>query len=82
MITFKEIKMTTLKDIKPGQHFVVATEGMRGHFACEYWINNECEEVGDFPEPWSSDFMTYATKEEAIARAKDLAVELDVPYIS
>lgn len=82
MITFKEIKMTTLKDIKPGQHFVVATEGMRKHFACEYWINNEDKEMGYFPEPWSSDFMTYATREEAIARAKELAAALEIPYIS
>jgi hypothetical protein len=74
--------MTTLNDIKPGQHFVVATEGMRGHFACEMWLNNQDFEGECFPEPWSSDFMTYATEAEAISRAKDLAAELDVPYVS
>jgi hypothetical protein len=73
--------MTILSDIKPGEHFVVATTGMRGHFACEMWLNNETD-MGVFPEPWSSDFMTYATEAEAIARAKDLAAELDVPYVS
>ena len=73
--------MTTFKDLKPGQHFVVVTEGMRGYFACEMWLNNEYK-VSVFPEPWSSDFMSYATEAEAIVRAKELAAELELPYIS
>lgn len=68
------------EDIQPGQHFVIATEGMRGHFACEMWINNTHEEY-NFPESWQSDSMSYRTHTEAVVRAKELANELGIPYI-
>lgn len=70
-----------MQDLKPGQHFVTVTQGMRGWFACEMWINNQEPDLGPFPEPWQSDPMTFATKEAAIPHARWLAGELDVPYI-
>ena len=71
------------QDLKPGQHFMVATKGMRGHFACEMWMNNVSFNGDDsvFPEPWESDFMSWATKEEAVARAQKLAHERSIPFI-
>ena len=70
------------QDLQPGQHFMVATKGMRGHFACEMWMNGTDIEDMVFPEPYESDFMSWATQEEAIARAKKLADELHIPYIN
>jgi hypothetical protein len=72
----------TLQDIKPGEHFIVATHGMRGHFACEMWMNNEDIPDTVFPEPWQSDPATFATKEEAQAYAVILAGILDLPYVA
>lgn len=69
-----------LEDLKPGDHFMVATAGMRGHFACEFWLNNEQEEF-TFPEPWQSDYASFATREEAVTRAKAMAEEMKLPYI-
>ena len=69
------------QDLQPGEHFMVATEGMRGHFACEMWINNEEPDLGPFPEPWQSDDSTFATKEEAIEWAKELAEIEGIPYV-
>ena len=69
------------EDLKPGQHFIVATKGMRGHFACEMWMNNKDIPDTVFPEPWQSDNCTFDTKEEAIAHAKLLAEEMNLPYI-
>jgi len=74
-----EIKKLT--DIEPGQHFMVATEGMRGHFACEMWMNNESEKLGVFPEPWASDPCTFATKGEAVEWAKRLAEIEGLPFV-
>lgn len=70
-----------MKDLKPGQHFVVATEGMRGFFACEMWINNEEVDLGPFPEPWQSDSVSFGTREGAVERAKQLAEALNLPYV-
>ena len=72
----------TLQDIKPGEHFISATEGMRGHFAVEMWMNNEEPDIGVFPEPWQSDPATFATKEEAQAYAVILAGILELPYVA
>ena len=74
--------MTTMQDIKPGQHFMVATKGMRGHFACEMWMNNQDIDDTVFPEPWESDFMTYDNEEDAVTRAKQMAEDLGIPYIA
>ena len=72
-------------DLKPGDHFVVATNGMRGHFACEMWINNEDTDaegnVMNFPEPWQSDPYSFNTRELAVAHAKVLATDLQLPYV-
>lgn len=70
-----------MKDLKPGQHFMVATEGVRGHFACEMWMNDKDIPDTVFPEPWQSDDITFATKEEAVEWAKQLAEDSDLPYI-
>lgn len=69
-----------MKDLQPGQHFMVATKGMRGHFACEMWMNNEDPDVV-FPEPWSSDPPSWSTKDQAVRRAQDLANALNIPYV-
>lgn len=69
------------QDLQPGEHFMVATEGMRGHFACEMWMNDQDIEDTVFPEPWQSDSCTFATKEEAIEWAKQLAEMEGIPYI-
>jgi len=73
--------MTTMKDPKPGQHFMVATEGMRGHFACEMWMNDKDIPDTVFPEPWQSDSCTFGTKEEAAQHAKDMAEAIGTPYV-
>lgn len=70
-----------MKDMQPGQHFMVATEGLRGHFACEMWMNNKDFDDMVFPEPWQSDPMTFATHEEAVAYAKGLAALEGLPYV-
>lgn len=69
------------QDLQPGEHFMVATEGMRGHFACEMWMNDQDIEDMVFPEPWQSDDSTFATKEEAIEWAKELAEIEGIPYV-
>ena len=69
------------KDLKPGQHFMVATEGMRGHFACEMWMNDKDIPDTVFPEPWQSDDTTFPTKEEAVEWAKQLAEDSNLPYV-
>ena len=69
------------KDLKAGDHFMVATEGMRGHFACEMWMNGTDIEDTVFPEPYQSDSGSFATKEEAIAWARQLAKDNNIPYI-
>lgn len=69
------------QDLQPGEHFMVATEGMRGHFACEMWMNDQDIEDRVFPEPWQSDDSTFATKEEAIEWAKELAEIEGIPYV-
>jgi hypothetical protein len=72
-------------DLKPGDHFVVATNGMRGHFACEMWINNvDTDDEGNlmiFPEPWQSDPCSFNTRELAVEYARKLAIDLKLPYI-
>jgi hypothetical protein len=70
-----------MQDLKPGQHFMVATSGLRGHFACEMWMNNTDPVLGVFPEPWQSDPETFDTREEAIVWAKELAEIEGLPYI-
>lgn len=70
-----------LKDLKPGQHFMVATEGMRGHFACEMWMNDQDIPDTVFPEPWQSDVCTFDTKEETVQHAKDMAEAIGIPYV-
>ena len=70
-----------LDDMKPGQHFIGVTHGMRGWFACEFWINNEERDLDPFLEPWQSDSMSFPTKGEAIIYAKELALALELPYI-
>ena len=69
-----------LQDVAPGAHFMVATEGMRGHFACEMWINNKDLDF-NFPEPWQSDSSSFATREEAISHAMFLATLNNLPYV-
>lgn len=71
----------TYEELTPGQHFYVATEGMRGHFACEMWMNNEDIHGAVFPEPWQSDMASFETKEEAVFHAKHLAFMEGLPYI-
>ena len=68
-------------ELKGGDHFVVATKGMRGHFACEMWMNNQDLRDTVFPEPYQSDDETFATHEEAVEHAKELAKALNLPYI-
>lgn len=58
--------------------FVGVTHGMRGWFAVHYWLNKR-EEFGAFIEPWDSDMFSFATKEEAICRAREWAQELNIP---
>lgn len=69
------------RDLKPGQHFMVATEGLRGHFACEMWMNNKDFDDTVFPEPYESDFETYETHADAVERAKELAEVNNLPYV-
>ena len=70
-----------MKDLKPGQHFMVATEGMRGHFACEMWMNDKDIPDTVFPEPWQSDSISFGTREGAVEWAKQLADISDLPYV-
>lgn len=72
----------TFSDMKGGEHFIVITRGMRGWFACEMWINNEDADLGEFPEPWQSDDLSFETEAEAVVWAKQLAEDLDLPYIA
>jgi len=72
----------TYAEIQPGEHFISVTQGMRGWFAVEMWINNEEPELGPFPEPWQSDPSSFATKEEAVSYAQILAPILNLPYIA
>lgn len=69
------------QDLKPGQHYMSVTQGMRGWFACEFWMNDQEPDIGCFLEPWQSDPCSFATKEEAAIYARALAEELDLPYI-
>lgn len=68
-------------EIQPGEHFFVVMEGMRGHFACEMWINNQEADLGPFPEPWQSDANSFSTKEDAVVWAKQLAEMEGLPYV-
>ena len=74
--------MTTYQDLQPGQHFYVATKGMRGWFAAEFWMNNEEEDLGPFPEPWESDYRTFDNEADAVERAQELANDNGLPYIA
>lgn len=73
--------MATFKDMQPGQHFMTTTKGMRGWFAVEFWINNEEEDLGPFPEPWDSDILTYDNQADAVERAQEIAHANGLPYI-
>ncbi len=70
-----------LADIKPGEHFMTYTQGMRGWFAVEMWMNNKDFPGDIFAEPWVSDDMTYRNADGAKARAKTLADTEDLPYV-
>lgn len=70
-----------------GKHFMTVSSGIRGWFAVEFWWNDRPDEFGPstdnpgFYEPWDSDFMSYATKQEAIVRARELAAMQDIPFV-
>lgn len=70
-----------MKDLKPGQHFMVATKSLRGHFACEMWMNAEDIPNTVFPEPWQYDSVSFDTREDAVERAKQLAEARNLPYV-
>lgn len=70
-----------LEEIQPGEHFISVTQGMRGWFACEFWINNEEPDLGAFVEPWQSDDSSFLTRAEAQNWAKLLAEAEDLPYV-
>lgn len=55
--------------------FVTTSEGGRGWFAVHVWWNPE-----GFYEPYNTGFGRYATKEEAIKEAKELAEEEGLEY--
>lgn len=74
--------MTTYQDLQPGQHFYTATKGMRGWFAVEFWMNNQEEDLGVFPEPWESDYQTFDNEADAVERAQELANDNGLPYIA
>lgn len=74
-------KTITSKELQPGDHFITVTNGMRGWFAVEMWLNDEDFEHTTFWEPWQSDAMSYRTEEEARVRAIQLADWEDLPYL-
>ena len=72
---------TTSKQLKPGDHFITVTRGIRGWFAVEMWLNDRDIEGNVFWEPWQSDDLSYRTEEEARVRAIRLAGWEDLPYL-
>lgn len=70
------------KEPKPGEHWIGVTRGVRGWFACEYWMNNQEPDMGPFPEPWQSDDFSFETEAEAIEHAKRLAHDNGLQFIA
>ena len=68
--------MSQIDQLKPGQHFIGVSEGLRGHFVVVYWINPE---MGGFVEPYDSYTMSYATRDEAVEMARIVASEESLP---
>lgn len=73
--------ISSTEQLKPGDHFISVTRGMRGYFAVEMWMNNEDAELGVFAEPWSSDDLSFGNEEQAKRRAHDLANEMALPLM-
>lgn len=59
--------------------YITVTEGMSGFFAVHMWLNEE-EDFGPFWEPYQTGFGRYATREEAVAEAKDWADASEIEY--
>lgn len=74
-------KVVSANELEAGDHFMQVCHGLRGWFACDMWINGEDYPGEEFAEPWQSDPMSFATREEALVRARELARALDVPLI-
>lgn len=72
---------TTSKELKPGDHFVTVTCGMRGWFAVEMWLNNQDFPDTTFWEPWQTDDFSFRTADEARVRAIQYAAEAELPYL-
>jgi hypothetical protein len=56
-------------------NYMTVTHGMSGFFAVKLWWNPD-----GFWEPWTTGFGRYATREEAVAEAKELAEEEGIEY--
>lgn len=81
-MTIDTIIITSIDQLKPGDHFITTTRGMRGYFAVEMWLNDEDPELGPFPEPWQSDSVSFATEDGAKARAYQLANDECLPLMT
>jgi len=70
-----------IEQLKPGEHFWSATRGMRGWFACEFWMNNTDSKDYVFPEPWRSDDETFRNEDQARVHAIALADSSGLDYV-
>jgi hypothetical protein len=71
----------TSKQLQPGDHFVTITNGMRGWFAVEMWVNNVDFPGSTFWEPWQTDDFSFRTADEARVAAIQYAAMCELPYL-
>jgi hypothetical protein len=73
--------MEVRMDMKAGAHWRTVQELGSGWAVVEMWANGEDIPGCVFPEPWDMDMLRFGTREEALRRARLLAVDDGMPFV-